>query len=81
MKQKNGLNTGLSEGLNIIPVLCGSSRKAVQLANALYEKNIYVQPIIYPAVPENQARLRFFMSSAHSSEQITNTIKVIAKLI
>ena len=79
--KKSGLNTGLSEGLNIIPILCGSSRKAVQLANALYEKNIYVQPIIYPAVPENQARLRFFISSAHTSKQITNTIKVIAKLI
>ena len=79
--KKMGLDTGLSEGFNIIPILCGSSRKAVQLANALYEKNIYVQPIIYPGVPENQARLRFFISSAHTSTQITDTVNMIAKLI
>jgi len=79
--KKNRLNTGLSEGFNIIPILCGSSRKAVQLANALYDKNIYVQPIIYPGVPEKEARLRFFISSAHTSEQIINTIKAIVKLI
>ncbi|OGT44579.1 MAG: 8-amino-7-oxononanoate synthase [Gammaproteobacteria bacterium RIFCSPHIGHO2_12_FULL_38_11] len=79
--KKNGLNTGLSIGLNIVPILCGSSRKAVQLSNSLYKKNIYVQPIIYPGVQENQARLRFFMSSAHTPEQITNTIKIISKLI
>lgn len=79
--KKMKLNTGLSEGFNIIPILCGSSRKAVQLANALYEKNIYVQPIIYPGVPENQARLRFFVSSEHTSEQITHTVKTIAQLI
>lgn len=79
--KKMGLNTGLGQGFNIIPILCGSSRKAVQLANALYEKNIYVQPIIYPGVPENQARLRFFMNCEHTAEQITNTVKTIAKLI
>src|SRR3989338_105635 len=79
--KKMGLDTGLSEGFNIIPILCGSSRKAVQLANALYEKNIYVQPIIYPGVPENQARLRFFISSTHTAAQITHTVKTIAELI
>lgn len=76
-----GLNTGLSEGFNIIPILCGSSRKAVQLANALYEKNIYVQPIIHPGVPENQARLRFFISCAHTEAQITHAVKMIKELI
>jgi 8-amino-7-oxononanoate synthase len=79
--KKNGLNTGLSEGFNIIPILCGSSRKAIELSNALFEKNIYVQPIIYPGVPENQARLRFFISSAHTPEQITHTVKTIARLM
>ena len=44
-------------------------------------KNIYVQPIIYPGVPENQARLRFFISSTHTAAQITHTVKTIAELI
>ena len=73
-----GLDVGLSKGFNIIPVICGSSRKAVQLANTLHERGINVQPIIYPAVPDNQARLRFFMSCAHTEHQITTAVKEIA---
>ncbi|MBA4696394.1 MAG: aminotransferase class I/II-fold pyridoxal phosphate-dependent enzyme [Legionella sp.] len=70
-----GLNVGLSQGLNIIPVLYKSSKKAVEIANKMQSNGINVQPIIYPAVPDNQARLRFFMNSDHTSEQIRATIE------
>lgn len=74
-----GLNVGLSQGYNIIPVICGSSKKAIQQSNDLFKKGINVQPIIYPAVPDNQARLRFFISSAHTEEQIHFTIKKLTE--
>jgi len=38
-----------------------------------------VQPILYPAVQENSARLRFFLSSQHSEEQIRSTVAVLAE--
>ncbi|QEY52891.1 aminotransferase class I/II-fold pyridoxal phosphate-dependent enzyme [Legionella longbeachae] len=72
------LNTGFSAGQGIIPILCGSSKRAILLSSKLYEKNINVQPIIYPAVPDNQARLRFFISSAHTEAQISDTVNEIA---
>ena len=78
--QRGGLNVGHSRGLNIVPIICGSSRKAVQMANDLGKKNINVQPIIYPAVPENQARLRFFMNCQHTTEQILYTVKELSDL-
>lgn len=78
--KRAGLNVGHSQGLNIVPIICGSSKKAVQMANALHEKAINVQPIIYPAVPDNQARLRFFMNSTHTAEQISNTVEELAAL-
>lgn len=70
----NGLDVGRSAGFSIIPLICGSSKKAVQLANDLQKRNINVQPIIYPAVPDNQARLRFFINCTHTEEQISYTI-------
>ena len=33
-----------------------------------------MQPILHPAVEERAARLRFFISSAHSTEQIRYTL-------
>ena len=74
-----GLNTGHSAGLSVIPVIVGSSIKAARLSNALFERGINVQPIIYPAVEERAARLRFFVSSAHTEEQIRRTVDSVVE--
>ncbi|WP_428484406.1 aminotransferase class I/II-fold pyridoxal phosphate-dependent enzyme [Rhodopila sp.] len=60
-----GLATGNSIGAAIVPVMVGSSIRAARLAQALFKAGVNVQPIIYPAVPEQGARLRFFVSSRH----------------
>ncbi len=70
MAQEAGLDTGLSTGLAIIPVLVGSSIQATRLSQGLFEKGINVQPIIYPAVEEKMARLRFFISAMHTEPQL-----------
>jgi 8-amino-7-oxononanoate synthase len=40
-----------------------------------------VGSILAPAVEENAARLRFFLTSGHTAEQIRYTIDVVAKLV
>ena len=79
LARAQGLNTGHSAGFSVVPVIVGSSIKAARLSNALFARGINVQPIIYPAVEEKAARLRFFLSSAHSSEQIRHTVGVVAE--
>lgn len=74
-----GIDTGLSAGLSVIPALTYSSLKAARLSEALYRRGINVQPIVYPAVPERSARLRFFVSSEHSEAQIRSTVEVLAE--
>ncbi|MEH6404344.1 MAG: aminotransferase class I/II-fold pyridoxal phosphate-dependent enzyme [Sneathiella sp.] len=69
-----GLNTGLSKGYAVVPIILGSSVKAGRLSNMLFEEGVYVPPIIYPAVQEESARLRFFLSSEHSDEQLAEAI-------
>ncbi|UAK25006.1 aminotransferase class I/II-fold pyridoxal phosphate-dependent enzyme [Sphingomonas nostoxanthinifaciens] len=65
-----GLDTGPSIGTAIVPVMTGSSIVAARAADALFQAGVNVQPIIYPAVPENGARLRFFISSKHEVGQL-----------
>ena len=38
-----------------------------------------MQPILYPAVEEKAARLRFFITSTHTPGQIEETIQTAAK--
>lgn len=78
LAREAGLNTGLSEGYAIIPVLMTNAIEALRLTNALLAHKIYVQPMIYPAVKRKQSRLRFFISCAHTSQEITETIDLIA---
>jgi len=72
--QRRGLDTGLSRGYAVIPLILGSSLQAVRLSMQLLQRGIHVQPILYPAVPEQQARLRFFLNTHHSTEELTQTL-------
>jgi 8-amino-7-oxononanoate synthase len=49
------------------------------LSRAMFERGINVQPILYPAVEEEKARLRFFVTSSHTEEQIRHTVEVLAE--
>ena len=73
--QRAGLNTGTSEGYAVIPIINGSSLAATRACHALFAQGINVQPILAPAVPERSARLRFFLSSDHTAEQIDSTLE------
>jgi 8-amino-7-oxononanoate synthase len=73
-----GIDTGLSTGFSIIPVITGSSLRAARLCHALRAYGVNVQPILYPAVSEKAARLRFFMCSEHTEEQIDRTLEALA---
>jgi 8-amino-7-oxononanoate synthase len=73
-----GIDTGTSQGYAIVPAITGSSVRAGRLSQALYGRGISVQPILHPAVPENSARLRFFLSSLHTEEQIRGAVRTLA---
>jgi len=79
LAQENNLNVGSSAGLSVIPIITGSSAMAGRLANACFDRGINVQPIFYPAVQEGMARLRFFICSSHTKEQIDLTIKILVE--
>ncbi|MDD5275381.1 MAG: aminotransferase class I/II-fold pyridoxal phosphate-dependent enzyme [Methylovulum sp.] len=72
--QAAGIDTGYSQGVAIIAAITGSSLSAARMSQALFNKGINVQPILYPAVPEKSARLRFFISCNHTEQQIDQTI-------
>lgn len=74
-----GIDTGISKDSPVIPVILGNSMHALQLSKALFERGINVQPILYPAVQESAARLRFFVTALHSEEQIRFAVDAIVE--
>jgi len=76
-----GLDTGPSGGSAVVPIIVGSSGVALRLAQGLAEAGINVQPIFYPAVEDDAARLRFFISASHTAQQIEHTVATTAGLL
>ncbi|MFE4961083.1 aminotransferase class I/II-fold pyridoxal phosphate-dependent enzyme [Streptomyces sp. NPDC056653] len=74
-----GIDVGTSEGTPVVPCITGDSEKALKLADRLYQRGISANPILHPAVEERLARLRFFVTSEHTEEQIEYTVKVMAE--
>jgi len=78
LARERGLDTGLTAGTPVVPVIVGSSVKALRLSRALFDRGINVQPILSPAVPARSARLRFFITTNHSEAQIRDTVSAVA---
>ena len=81
LAKQAGVNTGTSTGLAVIPAIAGSSIRAARWSRAMFEQGYNVQPILYPAVPEQAARLRFFVSCTHTEAQIASAVKSLEKII
>lgn len=76
-----GLDTGLSAGLAVTPVVLGDSPTTAVVADRAFHKGVSAPPIMHPAVPERRARLRLFATSEHTAEQIERAAAVIAEAL
>jgi len=75
--REGDLDTGNSIGAAIVPVITRSSIRAGKLAAALFARSINAPPILYPAVPERAARLRFFVTAGHSEAQLREAARIV----
>ena len=48
----------INSSTQIIPIIIGDEKKAMEFGKFLFNNGIFAQPIRYPTVPKNQARLR-----------------------
>jgi len=74
-----GVDIGLSDESAVVPCITGSSAKALRLAQMLGAERVNVQPIFHPAVEEGRARLRFFITAAHSDEQLSRAAALLGR--
>jgi 7-keto-8-aminopelargonate synthetase-like enzyme len=77
--KERGMNTGTSKDSPVVPIILGNSIHAITVSRAMLERGVNVMPILHPAVEESAARLRFFITSLHTSEEIRYTVDVLAE--
>lgn len=77
--RENGLNIGQSAYSAIVPIIIGDTTTCMEVSKKIQNKGINVMPITPPAVPEHTARLRFFINTLHTPEQIDFTIDAMVE--
>jgi 8-amino-7-oxononanoate synthase len=73
------LNTGISSGYGMLPVIAGDVLKAVKLWHAVFARGINPSLIVYPGVPMKAGRLRFFLTAEHSEAEIMQALDATAE--
>ncbi|QDS95126.1 Long-chain-fatty-acid--AMP ligase FadD29 [Roseimaritima multifibrata] len=74
-----GVATGLSGGTPVVPVITGNSLVALRLSHRMALDGVSVPPILYPAVEESAARVRFFINCLHTEKQLRETAAKVIK--
>ncbi len=64
------LDTIRSIGIGMLPIMVGGTTRAAKAVSKLLERGVNASLIMSPGVPVNAARLRFFLTSEHSREEI-----------
>src|SRR5512144_2237773 len=63
----------------IVPVLCGSDETAFAMTREGQTHDVFVLPVVSPAVPEGLARLRATVTAAHETEEIDRAMQIIGE--
>jgi glycine C-acetyltransferase len=63
----------------IVPVLCGTDEVAFSMTAFSQRRDIFVLPVVSPAVPPGLARLRATVTAAHEPVEIEHAMDVITE--
>jgi glycine C-acetyltransferase len=61
----------------IVPVVCGDDETAFMMTKYCQERDVFVLPVVSPAVPPGLSRLRATITAAHDSNEIAHAVEVI----
>ena len=81
-KLARGLRTigyEIKSNTQIIPIILGSEKLAMDFGKFLSANGIFAQPIRYPTVPKNQARLRISVTAWLTNSDIEKSLKIFEK--
>lgn len=72
-----GFNTGHSNS-PIIPIIIGEDNPTLLAWKMLFERGLYTNPVVSPAVPTGQSLLRTSYMATHTNEQLDRALDILA---
>jgi len=60
----------------IIPILIGGDLRTILVWKAMFERGVFVNPVLMPAVPDGQQLLRTSYMATHTDEQLDRVLEI-----
>jgi 8-amino-7-oxononanoate synthase len=64
----------------IVPILCGTEERTLEMTARCREEGLFLVPIIYPAVPMNAPRIRASVTAAHTDADIDRALDILGRV-
>lgn len=64
----------------IFPIIIGDDLKVKEICRRCHEENIYVNPVLFPAVSKKLARIRISLMAGHTREHLDRALDVLESL-
>jgi glycine C-acetyltransferase len=74
-----GFDTGASE-TPITPVMMGDGAMAGRFSDRLLEEGVFAQPVVFPTVAIDKARIRTIVTAAHTDELLDQALEAFARV-
>ncbi|HLQ77787.1 MAG TPA: aminotransferase class I/II-fold pyridoxal phosphate-dependent enzyme [Terriglobia bacterium] len=72
-----GVDTGKSTSY-IVPIMVGSNRKLLyELCHAMRRRGLFIPPVDYPVVPQDEVRFRAAVTAAHTRQELDEALNII----
>ncbi len=72
-----GLDTCRAIGIGMLPIMVGATTRGAKAVTRVFERGINTSLIMYPGVPLNAARLRFFLTSEVTGDEIRLALQIV----
>lgn len=71
----------VSDGITpVVPILVGDMEKTFYVCKLLFENDVYVNPVVAPAVPADETMIRTSFTATHTEAQIDRAIEVFTEV-
>jgi glycine C-acetyltransferase len=74
-----GFDTGRSE-TPITPVMMGDPDTAGRFSERLFEEGVFAQPVVFPTVAIDKARIRTIVTAAHADAQLDRALEAFSRV-
>jgi 7-keto-8-aminopelargonate synthetase-like enzyme len=76
-----GLSVG-SSTTHVVPIIIGDNRPLLyELGHEMLTRGLFLAPVDYPSVPQDQVRFRAAVTAAHTRADLDEALNIIADTI